>query len=222
MKRNRVLKEEARASLRGNWAPAVLATFVLMLAVGIIECPYIILALRIVPGWLPSSLVGILTVVLWVLLLLVLFPLEAGHSNACRALLTKGDDNLVANEFRIGFSRWLRNSWTLFLRGLCIFLWCLLLFVPGIVKGLAYDMTDFIMVEEPSLSAYQAIKKSEVMMKGHKTQLFLLYLGMIGWGLLSFITLGLGFLWLFPYINTSRAVFYEALKEDGEVHQVDY
>ena len=222
MKSNRVLKNEALSSLKGNWAPAVLASFVLFLAASVLEGPYIFMSLRAVPGWLPSSSYTVGITALWVVILLVVMPLEVGHSNACRALLAKGDGNMLSNEFKIGFSAWLHKFWTYFLRSVCIFLWSLLLIVPGIVKALAYDMADFIMVEEPNLSAYQAIKKSEVITKGHKNQLFGMYLGMLGWYLLSVLTLGLGFLWLLPYVNTTRAAFYEALKEEGEVRKVDY
>lgn len=50
-------------------------------------------------------------------------------------------------------------------------------------------------------------------MKGFKLKLFLLYLSFIGWGILCVVTLGIGFLWLTPYINASKAVFYDNLRE---------
>ena len=54
------------------------------------------------------------------------------------------------------------------------------------------------------------------MMKGHKFDLFYLYLSFIGWFLLSFLTLGIGFFWLIPYMYTAQAAFYEDVKADYE------
>ena len=49
-------------------------------------------------------------------------------------------------------------------------------------------------------------------MDGHKWQLFCLHLSFIGWWLLCILTLGIGTLWLAPYIQNSTAAFYEDLK----------
>ena len=38
--------------------------------------------------------------------------------------------------------------------------------------------------------------------------------GFIGWFLLSFLTLGIGLLWLIPYVETAQAAFYEDVKAD--------
>lgn len=49
-------------------------------------------------------------------------------------------------------------------------------------------------------------------MDGHKWRLFCLHLSFIGWWLLCTLTLGIGTLWLAPYIQNSTAAFYEDLK----------
>lgn len=51
-------------------------------------------------------------------------------------------------------------------------------------------------------------------MDGHKWQLFCLHLSFIGWWLLCILTLGIGTLWLAPYIQNSTAAFYEDLKNN--------
>ena len=56
------------------------------------------------------------------------------------------------------------------------------------------------------------------MMKGHKFDLFWLFLSFIGWFILAFFTLGIGFLWLVPYVQTSVAGFYEDVKADYEAN----
>ena len=52
------------------------------------------------------------------------------------------------------------------------------------------------------------------MMNGHKFDLFYLHLTFIGWGILSLLTLGIGFLWLNPYMMTAQAQFYEDVKAE--------
>lgn len=52
------------------------------------------------------------------------------------------------------------------------------------------------------------------MMRGHKLELFLLHLSFIGWFLLCILTLGIGFLWLTPYVHSTQAAFYEDVKEE--------
>lgn len=48
-------------------------------------------------------------------------------------------------------------------------------------------------------------------MNGYKRKLFLLDLSFIGWHILAILSLGIGYLWLIPYIYTTKAVFYENL-----------
>lgn len=98
-----------------------------------------------------------------------------------------------------------------FLRGLYVFLWSLLLIIPGIVKSFSYAMTPFIMVEHPDMSANEAITASRELMDGRKTDLFWLGLTFIGWSLLSLLTLNLGSIALNPYMNAAYAAFYRSL-----------
>ena len=100
-----------------------------------------------------------------------------------------------------------------FLRNLYTFLWGLLLVIPGIIKGLSYAMTPYIMAEEPELTASEAIQKSMLMMDGHKWELFVLHLSFIGWSILAAIPLNLGHLILNPYRNAADAAFYRELKK---------
>ena len=102
----------------------------------------------------------------------------------------------------------------MFMKNLFILLWTLLLIVPGIMKSMAYAMTEYILLDNPEISAEDAIHKSRVMMDGHKMKLFLMYLSFIGWAILCLFTLGLGFLLLVPYIETSVATFYQDLLEE--------
>lgn len=95
-----------------------------------------------------------------------------------------------------------------FLRTLYTCLWALLLVIPGIVKGLSYAMTPFILEEHPEMTASEAIKASMKLMDGHKMDLFILGLTFIGWEILACLTMGIGFLFLNPYMNAAYAAFY--------------
>lgn len=95
-----------------------------------------------------------------------------------------------------------------FLRTLYTCLWALLLVIPGIVKGLSYAMTPFILEEHPEMTASEAIKASMKLMDGHKMDLFILGLTFLGWEILACLTMGIGFLFLNPYMNAAYAAFY--------------
>lgn len=95
-----------------------------------------------------------------------------------------------------------------FLRNLYVFLWSLLLIIPGIVAQYSYAMTPFIMAEHPELTASEAIRASKKMMNGNKWELFCLHLSFFGWVLLCGLTLNIGNIFLNSYMNAAYAAFY--------------
>lgn len=111
-----------------------------------------------------------------------------------------------------GYRDFVRIFLTKLLQEIYICLWMLLLIVPGIIKSYSYAMTDFVLADEPDLKYNAAIERSMELMDGNKTDLFLLDLSMIGWAILSILSLGIGFLFLVPYYQTAHAHFYEELK----------
>lgn len=94
------------------------------------------------------------------------------------------------------------------------FLWMLLLWIPGIIKSYSYSMSYYILIDRPDLTAKQCITESRRLMDGHKMDLFCLHLSFFGWAILCVFTLGIGFLWLEPYMQTAQANFYEELKKE--------
>lgn len=96
-----------------------------------------------------------------------------------------------------------------------IILWSLLLIIPGIIAIFRYSMAYYIMIDNPQLSAFEAINQSKRMMVGYKFKLFKLWLSYLGWFLLGVLTLGIAFLWVNPYYETAKANFYEDLKGDA-------
>ena len=73
-------------------------------------------------------------------------------------------------------------------------------------------MTWFILADNPEMKANEAITRSRVMMDGHKSELFVLYLSFIGWLILCVLTLGILIIYVGPYMEASLAAFYNEIK----------
>lgn len=187
MPANSVIRSAARHALEGNWITAVLATLVFTLVTG---------AAASIP------FAG----------LLVVCPLSFGFM-ICFLRLVRGEDSseMVGDQFNV-FGKYGRYLGVSLLYTLYVLLWSLLLIVPGIVKSYSYAMTPYIVHDRPDLDADDCIHESRMMMKGYKWKLFCMDLSFIGWAILCCLTLGIGFLWLQPYIEASHAKFYEELK----------
>ena len=100
------------------------------------------------------------------------------------------------------------------LKGLYVFLWSLLLVIPGIVKAYSYSMAAYIVCENPGISAPEALRLSRRMTDGRKGELFELDLSFLGWFLLSALTLNiLAVVYVGPYYRTVHATYYLTLKD---------
>jgi len=106
-----------------------------------------------------------------------------------------------------------------FFVGLFTYLWSLLFIIPGIIKAISYSMSMYILAENKGKPALECIKESKEMTQGHKSELFVLGLSFIGWMLLGSLTLGIGYIWILPYMNTTYANAYKSLKP---VVEADY
>ena len=103
-----------------------------------------------------------------------------------------------------------------FLRSLYVLLWSLLFIIPGVVKEYSYAMTPFILAEHPNMTASQAIRLSEELMDGYKSELFILDLTFIGWDILAAMTWNLGNIALNPYKNAAYAAFYRQIQAEKQ------
>ena len=119
------------------------------------------------------------------------------------------------------FSYWRTTAVMRLLRGLYVFLWSLLFIIPGIVAGFSYAMTDYIMAENPELTASEAIEQSKTMMMGNRWRLFCLQFSFIGWDILATLAFGIGHLWLTPYKQAAYAAFYREVS-GTEYHEDEF
>lgn len=84
-----------------------------------------------------------------------------------------------------------------------------LFIIPGIIFMYSAYFSMQIMNDYPNLKPSEAIKLSKKMIKGNRTELFVLDLSFIGWYLLMVITFGIAGIYVIPYIETTKALYYE-------------
>ncbi len=165
------------------------------------------------------AVAGVVILISMALRVFLFNPLHIGCTYFFRTNLSmKADLKLLG----IGFYRpcYKRNVLSMLLMDLFIFLWSLLLVVPGIIKAYSYRLTPYIIADDTQISAIDAIKLSEQMMKGHKMEAFVLDLSFIGWHLLSILTLGiLEIFYVLPYQSCTNAAFYASLKNQMPMPQ---
>ena len=119
------------------------------------------------------------------------------------------------------FSHWKTTTITRLLRALYVFLWSLLFIIPGIVAGFSYAMTDYILAEDPELTADEAISQSKSIMMGNKWRFFCLQFSFIGWDILATLAFGIGHLWLTPCKQAAYAAFYREVS-GTEYHEDEF
>lgn len=192
---NSELRAKAREQLKGKWKTPVLAVLVYgVIAMGMSAVPLI--------GPLASL---VLTAPL--MLGLIIFFLK----------FSNGEPVEVSNLFD-GFTYFGPALGLYYWMGLWIFLWSLLLFIPGIIKSISYSMSFYIMADNPQIGAKEALNISKRITTGFKGKIFMLGLSFIGWSLLACLTLGIGFLWLVPYAQLSFVNLYKELKAEAEAN----
>ena len=152
----------------------------------------------------------------FILALFLLRPLEV----SCRNFFKKNlHEKAELDELNRGFvPKYWNNVFTMFLRSLFNALGFLCFIIPGIVVGYGLDMVPYILADNPGIGIMDAIKASWEMMKGYKWKLFVLDLSFIGWIILDVLTLGiLGIFYVNPYIGSTHAAYYEAIKAEHDV-----
>ena len=195
-------KNRALASLEGRWGTAAIATLIfLILSMGI--------------SWTVTTPMGDNLVMsystqgIWALLCM---PLGWGFVVYFLNLIR--NDNTDYERLFDGYKDFIRIFLAEFLTNLAMGIGMMLLIIPGIIIGSGLVMTGFILKDDKEISAFDAMKKSWEITNGHKGALVLLFLSFLGWIILSIFTLGIGMLFLYPYMQTALAHCYEDLKAE--------
>ena len=134
--------------------------------------------------------------------------------------LTKGGNPKVADVFSGVDDFWCAFKVN-FLVSLFTMLWSLLFFIPGIIKGISYSMSMYILAENKGKPALECIKESKAMTEGHKMELFVLGLSFIGWYLLVGVTFGIAAIWVAPYMQATMTNAYNLLKPTAPVAEAE-
>lgn len=188
------LKTKAKAQIKGK----IGILFVITLVIGIVSS-------------VASGVLSLIPVVGSLLATIIVTPAFTLSMVRVYLLVIKDQKPEVKDAFS-GFD----DFWSAFkvtlLVGLFTFLWSLLFIIPGIVKSISYSMSMFILAENKGKSALECINESKQMTEGHKAELFVLALSFIGWMLLGSITLGIAYIWVIPYMETTFANAYQSLK----------
>lgn len=144
--------------------------------------------------------------------LIIIGPLEYGQAYLFLKQARDGQRMQLGDMFRgfqddfgctflIGLMTWLFTA-----------LWSLLLVIPGIVKAYAYSMAYYVKLDHPDYGWKACIDESRRLMNGHKLEKFVLDLSFIGWILVGALCLGVGTLWVTPYMAAAEAHFYEYVR----------
>lgn len=237
------LKQDARDMLSGRWKDAVLMNLIptlLMIAAMVIVIVAIVIAVETI-GYSPetgtyygddggsgggsSTISGIFTT-------FISTGITFAFLNAFRDASYK--IRPLKDAFQVFSKKYFLGVLLIYIiSGLFTFFWTLLFIIPGIIKSYAYSQAYLIYkdhIDRPDLekiSALDCITESKELMQGHKARFFLLELSFLGWILLGILTLGIGFLWISPYIVATNAAFYNDLVgspsiEDSEWDDVDW
>ena len=198
---NQTYKNRALESLEGNWGTAAIATLIIMLISGGVSS-----AVSLPFGNDFATGMGINGI--WSLLCL---PLQWGFTVFFLNLVRRDDFNY--ERLFDGYKDFARTFLMEFLYAIAMAIGFCLLIIPGIIVSVGLVMAPYILKDDKEISAMDALKKSWEMTNGHKMKLFWLGLSFIGWIILSLMTLGIGFIFLLPYMDTTLAHYYEDIKE---------
>ena len=184
------LKAKAKEQIKGN----IGILFVMMLIVGAV-----------------GGLANVIPVVGSIAAAIVVIPAFSIAMVIVYLKLVSGVKPEIAELFQ-HFNKFWASFKVTFFMGLFTMLWSLLLYIPGIIKGLSYSMSMYILAENPDMPALEAIDRSKKMMDGHQMELFVLMLSFIGWYLLCMVTFGIAAIYVVPYMSATLANFYNNIK----------
>ncbi len=192
MHNNSEIRARARAALGGNifaetWLFGLLVCFIISMLISMAT----------------SFVIGIL----------VVGPLTFSLSYMFMAR-ARGKEKFDIMDITQGFmnGQFVHTTLLYLLRGVFIFLWSLLLIVPGVIKSYSYRLAFYVAADRPDLPVNECLAESARLMRGHKWRAFCMDLVMFLWSLLGSCVCGLGTLWVAPYREAAMVAFYEDLR----------
>ena len=208
------LKRVSKAQLSGNWGICAISMAV-----------YIALIVLISIVGLPFE--PLTTIVVAV----IAFCVSAGFT--CMFLKITKDEKVIIGAFlsfgvllTSGAIEYLSSDnvgiGTIISTGITLVLIILVLMLPVYILLLYVSQATFLICEDKdNMGVFKSMGASLDMMKGNVLKLFVLNFSFIGWYILSIATLGIGLLWLIPYVGVTNCNFYRQLvKENPDVEDI--
>ncbi len=207
MKTNSQIRALASESINGSWGKSAWIFFLVSLISGLCSA---------VGGDMENPLMSILCVLA---MIFIYMPVTFGFTMTMLWLARDGKRPEVGGiGSALNGKYYLKCIGLFLLIGIFTLLWSLLLIIPGIIKGISYSMAPYILAENPEIGCLEAINRSQKMMRGYKWQYFFMYLGYLGWGILSIFTLFIGALWVETYYMVAYSHFYLEVKKEYEAN----
>ncbi len=189
------LLKESWVGLRGRWGIAILTMIIFFLIQNAVSFLFPIFISPVINWLIAPMQIG-----------LAWFFLSLG----------RGEDAGVGMIFD-PFQKYGKMLWGISRPGIFIFLWSLLLIIPGIIAIYRYFLTPYILHDYPELSVKEAMKKSCELMYGCKLRIFgyMIVMSLMAM-VITMFTLCIGLIWLLPWYNSFCAKFYLAVLREKE------
>lgn len=227
MKTCRQLKTAARGNLIGNYRITMGAFVIVMLLGTIIEIPFS----RLVNGAATPTTNYIIYYIAEFLIAILSGVLQIGLFRIHLSIARKKECNVSdvfccfksrTDRYILGYLLVFAVSLIGMLPALYVYFFCdltlaklpliigllLLSLVFSVFINIVLALVFFVMLDNEDMSIVQCFKKAVGLMKGNKGRLFYIYLSFIGMWLLVVLSLGIGYLWVEPYMIQTYTMFY--------------
>lgn len=199
------VKEQARENMSSSWG-----YFAMMCLMFLVMCLVVIgiaVTLSLLyPFWyviIPLSVIS-----LWFLAILVF-----GWQTFCFNMANKMKAD--TKDLFSGFGRKTFRLFKLLFIKLIAFAFALVLLIfPAIRLYLEWNFSSYLLIDNSKIKAFESLKKSKKLLGDNKMRLFKFLLSFTGLFILGIASAGIGLLWVLPYFEVSKIIFYEDLKTE--------
>ena len=191
----RNLRFLGRKALAGNWAQATMVVVIITLCT---QIPALLIDTffgkprvvhTVVGGQDVDITLGNASALSGIFTMLVIGAFTLGATKYFLALIRKQPHN-TGMAFS-GFEYFGKAFLLMLLYSIFVFLWTLLLIVPGIIAAFRYSQAFYILADDPQRGVMECLRISKEMMKDNKFKLFCVDLSFIGWMILASIPAGI-------------------------------
>lgn len=145
---------------------------------------------------------------------IILLPLTIGVTSFLVNFVE--DKNFDSKDIFNYFKSFVKIVGTLLLSAVLITIASIFLVIPGIILTLSYSLVPILLVKREDLGIIETLKLSRTLMNGHKLDAFVLSLSFIGWAFVGTLTLGIAYIWIYPYMSVTFTKFYLNILESSK------